>query len=80
MCILYRFKIQLQHVMCIHMINSMICINTYTCVWFLIEPTKDIYNFETMISLKYMAGERVCVCFMFYRERESLCSSTVYET
>lgn len=49
----------------------MICINTYTCVWFLIEV--EIYNFETMISLKYMAvgqSERVCVCFMFYRERE----------
>lgn len=34
---------------------------------------QKIYNFETMISLKYMAvgqSERVCVCFMFYRERE----------
>lgn len=44
---------------------------------------QKIYNFETMISLKYMAvgqSERVCVCVLCSIERESLCSSTVYET
>lgn len=38
-----------------------------------------------MISLKYMAvgqseRECVCVCVLCSIERESLCSSTVYET
>lgn len=54
----------------------------YPVVWYVLIHTivygfwlnqQKIYNFETMISLKYMAvgqSERVCVCFVFYRERE----------
>lgn len=57
----------------------------YTLVYGFWLNQQKIYNFETMISLKYMAvgqSERVCVRVVFYREREreSLCSSTVYET
>lgn len=57
----------------------------YTLVYGFWLNQQKIYNFETMISLKYMAvgqSECVCVCVLcsIERERESLCSSTVYET
>lgn len=60
----------------------------YTLVYGFWLNQQKIYNFETMISLKYMAvgqSERVCAfCVLCSRERERefvcLCSSTVYET
>lgn len=55
----------------------------YTLVYGFWLNQQKIYNFETMISLKYMAvgqSERERVCVLCSIERESLCSSTVYET
>lgn len=55
----------------------------YTLVYGFWLNQQKIYNFETMISLKYMAvgqSERECVCVLCSIERESLCSSTVYDT
>lgn len=55
----------------------------YTLVYGFWLNQQKIYNFETMISLKYMAvgqSVRECVCVLCSIERESLCSSTVYET
>lgn len=55
----------------------------YTLVYGFWLNQQKIYNFETRISLKYMAvgqSERECVCVLCSIERESLCSSTVYET